>query len=118
MDADRLSYFKDKLLQKRASLSIIVHKTEDQSREKDQNAQDVVDMAVESYTKDFLLGKSAGDRQILQQIQNALDRIDDDTYGVCSNCEDEINPKRLDAVPWAEMCVKCQGLLEKGLLER
>jgi len=117
MDAKRLNYFKGKLLQKRASLSNIVQKAEDQSREKDQSAQDMADMAVESYTKDFLLGKSAGDRQLLQQIQNALDRIDGKNYGVCAHCDDEINPKRLEAVPWAELCVKCQGLLEKGLLE-
>lgn len=117
MDAERLNYFKDKLLQKRNSLSSTVQQTEYLGREKDQNAQDMADMAVESYTKDFLFGKSAGDRQVLQQIQNALSRIEGEIYGICTNCDDEINPKRLEAVPWAELCIECQGRLEKGLLE-
>ena len=117
MDSAKLDYFKDRLLQKRNSLSDVVRKNKDLGREKDENAQDVVDMAVESYTKEFLFGKSAGDRQILQQIHNALDRIGNDTYGICTNCENEINHRRLEAVPWAEFCIECQGLLEKGLLE-
>ena len=117
MDSAKLDYFKDRLLQKRNSLSDVVQKNKDLGREKDENAQDVVDMAVESYTKEFLFGKNAGDRQILQQIHDALDRIGNDTYGICTNCENEINPRRLEAVPWAGFCIECQGLLEKGLLE-
>jgi DnaK suppressor protein len=73
-------------------------------------------MAVESYTREFLFGKSAGDRRLLQNIENALARINGRTYGFCANCDDEISPGRLEAVPWAAMCIKCQGLLEKGRL--
>ncbi|HTY64864.1 MAG TPA: TraR/DksA C4-type zinc finger protein [Acidobacteriota bacterium] len=117
MDAKKLGDFKEKLLQKRLSLTNIVQKTEGYGREKDQNTQDVADMAVESYTKEFLFGKSSGDRQILQMIQEALDRIEDKSYGECANCGKEIQPKRLEAVPWAALCIQCQGLQEKGLLE-
>jgi DnaK suppressor protein len=117
MDAKMLDYFKEKLLQKRLSLANMVQITEGYGREKDQNTQDVADMAVESYTKDFLFGKSSGDRHILQLIQEALDRIEDKSYGECANCGNEIQPKRLEAVPWALLCIQCQGLQEKGLLE-
>jgi DnaK suppressor protein len=117
MDFKKLNYFKEKLLQKRLSLTNMVHKTEGYGREKDQNTQDVADMAVESYTKEFLFGKSAGDRHILQLIQESLDRIEDKSYGECVNCGNEIQPKRLEAVPWALLCIQCQGLQEKGLLE-
>ena len=116
MDDAKLDYFKDMLLQKRNVLSGIVQRNEDYGREKDQNTQDVADMAVESYTRDFLFGKSEGDRQLLRDIGDALVRIDNRTYGVCTNCDEEINPRRLQAVPWAAMCVKCQELLEKGQL--
>ena len=116
MDNTQLDHYKDLLLQKRNALAGIVHRTEDYGREKDQTAQDVTDMAVESYTRDFLFGKSAGDRRILQDIEDALSRIDGRIYGVCTNCDAEINPRRLEAVPWAAMCVKCQELLEKGQL--
>ena len=117
MDNAKLNYFKDILLRKRNTLSGIVQRTEDYGREKDQNTQDITDMAVESYTREFLFGKSAGDRRMLRDIQDALSRIDDRTYGVCENCDGEINSRRLEAVPWAAMCVKCQELLEKGLLD-
>ncbi|MBP1622154.1 MAG: transcriptional regulator, TraR/DksA family [Acidobacteria bacterium] len=117
MDAKKLGNYKEKLLQKRLSLTSMVQKTEGYGREKDQNIQDVADMAVESYTKEFLFGKSSGDRRILQLIQEALDRIDDKSYGECANCGNEIQPKRLEAVPWAVLCIQCQNLQEKGLLE-
>ena len=117
MDGKKLDYFKDKLLQKQLSLTDMVQRTEGYGREKDQNIQDVADMAVESYTKEFNFGKSSGDRHMLKQIREALGRIDDKTYGVCINCENPIQPKRLEAVPWTGFCVQCQDLLEKGLLE-
>jgi DnaK suppressor protein len=118
MDGKKLIYFKDKLLQKQLSLTAMVQRTEGYGREKDQNTQDIADMAVESYTKEFMFGKSAGDRQILQLIQDALDRIQDKSYGTCVNCENPIQPKRLEAVPWTRLCIQCQDLLEKGLLDQ
>jgi DnaK suppressor protein len=117
MEGKKLDYFKEKLLQKQLSLTDMVQRTESYGREKDQNIQDVADMAVESYTKEFNFGKSSGDRHMLQLIREALARIDDKSYGVCTNCENAIQPKRLDAVPWTALCVQCQDLLEKGLLE-
>jgi DnaK suppressor protein len=118
MDGKKLNYFKDKLQQKQFSLTDMVQRTEGYGREKDQNTQDVADMAVESYTKEFMFGKSSGDRHILQLIQEALDRIEDKSYGTCGNCENPIQPKRLEAVPWTRLCIQCQDLLEKGLLEQ
>jgi DnaK suppressor protein len=44
----------------------------------------------------------------LQDTRAALRRIHDGTFGVCENCEEEIPPKRLSAVPWASLCVVCQ----------
>jgi DnaK suppressor protein len=117
MDAKDLDYYKNKLLQKQASLMDMVHRTEGYGREKEQNIQDIGDMAVESYTKEFMFGKSSGDRQILQLVGEALKRIEDKTYGLCVHCENPIQPKRLEAVPWASHCIQCQELKEKGLLD-
>jgi DnaK suppressor protein len=117
MDAKDLEYFKNKLLQKQIALTNMVHRTEGYGREKEQDIQDIADKAVESYTKEFMFGKSAGDRQILQLISEALERIEDETYGLCVHCENPIQPKRLDAVPWASFCIQCQDLKEKGKLE-
>ncbi len=118
MDGKKLDYFKNRLLQKQLSLTDMVQRTEGYGREKDQNIQDVADMAVESYTKEFMFGKSSGDRHILQLISEALARIEDKSYGTCVNCEHPIQPKRLEAVPWTQLCIQCQDLLEKGLLEQ
>jgi DnaK suppressor protein len=117
MDAKKLEYYKEKLVQKQLSLSNMVQRTEGYGREKQPDIQDVADMAVESYTKEFIFGKSSGDRAILQQISEALNRIDDKSYGSCIHCENPIQPKRLDAVPWTRHCIQCQDLLEKGLLD-
>jgi DnaK suppressor protein len=117
MENTKLEYFKDKLVKKQLSLSDMVHRTEGYGREKEPDIQDVADMAVESYTKEFIFGKSSGDRHMLLLIREALDRIDDNSYGSCVNCGNAIQPKRLEALPWAKHCLQCQGLLEKGLLE-
>jgi DnaK suppressor protein len=118
MDTEKLRYFKDRLQQKRNSLTAMVRRTEGYGREKDQNTQDMADMAVESYTKDFIFGKSSADRRILQMIQEALDRIEDKSYGICSYCENTIQQPRLEAIPWTSLCVECQSLYEKGLLDQ
>ncbi len=118
MDHKKLDYFKERLIQKRLSLTDMVQRTEGYGREKEPAIQDVADMAVESYTKEFMFGKSSGDRYVLQLVQDALDRIENKTYGVCLNCENPIQQKRLEAVPWTEHCIECQALREKGLLER
>jgi len=117
MDAEKLEYFKEKLVQKQLSLSNMVQRTEGYGREKQPDIQDVADRAVESYTKEFIFGKSSGDRVILQQIVEALNRIADKSYGNCVHCENPIQPKRLEAVPWTRHCIQCQDLLEKGLLD-
>jgi DnaK suppressor protein len=105
------------LLQKQYSLTDMVQRTEGHNREKDQNIQDIADKAVESYTMEFNFGKSSGDRRVLRLIQAALDRIENSSFGICVSCENPIQPKRLEAVPWTRLCIQCQELLEKGLLE-
>ena len=117
MEAKKLAYYRQKLLEKESSLTNTVQRTEGYGREKEPDTQDVADMAVESYTKEFLFGKSSGDRVILSMVREALERIELKTYGTCVHCENPIQPKRLEAVPWARHCIACQGLLEKGLLE-
>ncbi len=117
METKELKHFKQKLIEKQSALTDMVHKTEGYGREREAASQDVADMAVESYTKEFLFGRSSGDRHMLQLISQALTRIDDESFGTCMNCSDSIVPKRLEAVPWASLCIECQALEEKGLLE-
>jgi len=45
---------------------------------------------------------------LLQQVRAALERIRDGSFGICMDCEHTISPKRLEAVPWALRCIRCQ----------
>jgi DnaK suppressor protein len=117
MDEEMLNHFRTKLREKALSLARTVRQDQAFSREKGSDAMDIADQALESYTKDFAFSKSSGDRRLLVQIREALERIDHDSYGICAHCEEPIELRRLEAVPWARYCLKCQSLSEKGLLE-
>ena len=117
MDKRRIRVFRDKLLGRRESLVGQVQQAELYSRERDAEAtQDPADMAANAYTKELLVSMSDNDRQLLNLIDEALERIDESTYGKCVRCGEALPGKRLDAVPWAHHCVRCQDLHERGLL--
>jgi DnaK suppressor protein len=100
MNEEKPEYFRRKLLEKRESLTEMVQRIEQHGRESDTGTQDIADMAVASYTREFMFSKSSTDHKVLQMIRQALQRIEDRSYGTCVNCEEEIQFKRLDAVPW------------------
>jgi DnaK suppressor protein len=106
------------LEQKKTSLSSDLAKTRNAEEETtEESTQDIADKAVSSYTREFLYSLSDADRNTLLQIDQSLERIEVGTYGQCRNCGSPISEKRLNAVPWAQLCVECQELSEKGLLE-
>lgn len=76
-------------------------------------AQDVVDKAESSYTKEFLLSLSNAEREQLLLIDEALKRIDKKELGICQRCGKDINKKRLDVVPWTSYCIDCQEIEEE-----
>ena len=78
---------------------------------------DPVDLAVRNYSKNVMLAVSENESRQVVLINEALARIADKEYGTCQNCEKEINPKRLAAVPWARYCLECQELVEQGMLD-
>ena len=77
---------------------------------------DLADKAANSYTKEFLFGQTNIDRSMLQLIDDAIQRIKLGSYGTCIECEEELQQKRLEAVPWARHCVVCAEKHEQGLL--
>ena len=118
MDKKKLKYYEQKLLERRAALTGIVERTETYGREADTDlTQDPADKASNAYTKELLFSQSTNDRFILTLIEEALQRIEDAEYGNCVNCGKEVQPKRLEAVPWARHCITCQDLQERGLLD-
>lgn len=117
MDKRKVKVFRDKLLDRREGLVGQVQQAELYSRERDAEAtQDPADMAANAYTKELLVSMSDNDRQLLNLIDEALNRIEDGEYGKCVRCGEVVPEKRLEAVPWARHCVRCQDLHERGLL--
>src|SRR5438477_7685158 len=113
-----LEKYRRLLEQKKSELSDDLAKTRNAEEETtEESTQDIADKAVSSYTREFLYSLSDADRNTLLQIDQSLVRIEVGTYGQCRNCGSSISEKRLNAVPWAQLCVDCQELSEKGLLE-
>ena len=82
----------------------------------DDGIQDLADKAASAYSKELNFSLSDGERNLLMSIEEALGRIDEGTFGTCSNCGNTIGEKRLSAVPWTSFCIDCQELQEKGML--
>ncbi len=74
--------------------------------------QDVGELSVTSFTKDLLFQEGAQKRRQLRNIDVALERIRDGTFGECLRCGNEINLKRLEVVPFAACCRECQENIE------
>lgn len=118
MDKKRLKHYKDLLLVERAKLSDVAGRFADHGREADTEAtQDTVDKASNSYSKELFFRQSTNDRQTLALIDEALERIEDGTFGICPISGREIEPKRLEAVPWAKYTIEVQESIERGELE-
>ena len=83
----------------------------------DDGTEDIVDRANNHYNRELMFSLSDSERQRLLQIEDALRRMDEGSYGRCANCAGPINPRRLEAVPWTRFCIDCQELVERGLIE-
>ena len=117
MDKKRLEYYKKKLLTRRDELVKTIVRTEEEGRQADDDPTvDLADKAANSYTKEFLFGQTNSDRTILNLIDEALKRIRNNEYGLCANCQEELQQKRLEAVPWAKHCISCAEKKEQGNL--
>jgi DnaK suppressor protein len=117
MDKKRLEYYKKRLLARRDELLKAIARTEEEGRQADEDPTvDLADKAANSYTKEFLFGQTTTDRSLLQLVNEALERIKSNEFGLCANCQEEIQQRRLEAVPWAKHCVACQEKLEQGQL--
>ena len=71
---------------------------------------DVADLSTQSHEEWIFLNRNSLDMSLLRQIKQALIRIEDLSYGVCQDCSEPISTKRLQALPWATYCIRCQDL--------
>jgi DnaK suppressor protein len=73
---------------------------------------DPVDQLRENLERDVTVDQLNRQSRLRQAVRYAVDRIKTGDYGRCEECEELIAPQRLNAIPWARFCVKCQSQLE------
>lgn len=107
LDARKREIYRRHLLNHRWILTREYWKERDASRQVEE--EDTEEL------RDLVLSLGEIERERLIQIQEALARIELGEYGICTRCGVHIPESRLDAVPWTELCIVCQGRLEEGI---
>lgn len=110
MTKSELNRFKEQLTAKQAELARVLRNREGIAIEKSPDALDEVQHAAERELAIRNLDRESG---LLRNVRAALRRIDEGAYGICLHCEEEISRKRLEAVPWAAYCIRCQELADR-----
>ena len=110
--------YRKMLIKKKEDIIDKISEVYNQSKEVESGiAQDLVDKAESSYTKEFLLSLSDTERKQLFLIDEALKRIEKSDYNICQMCGKEISKKRLNVVPWTPYCRACQEKEEEESVE-
>ena len=73
----------------------------------------MADMAADTYERELSMNLVSSEQEVLYQIDDALKRMDEGTYGICQQCNRPITMTRLKAVPYASLCIQCQRAKEQ-----
>lgn len=118
-----LNKFKKLLINKRDSLLTQIqhiqketlHKTQkDAAGDLSSYTFHMADVATDSFDRDFILSLATAEREILMDMEDALKKIRDKTYGKCESCDKDISKSRLKAIPYAKLCISCQEKQDKS----
>lgn len=110
MNQTEFEKYKRMLEVKQAELSGGLRNRDEIVIEKTPDALDEVQLAGE---RELAIRNLDREANLLRQVRGALRRIADGSYGVCMRCEEDIKPKRLDAVPWTKYCIRCQEAADR-----
>lgn len=111
--------FKKRLEEMRAQMTHIIRESSEDVKSVEQAkgySQHQADEGTDDFNRTISLEVSSKELSVLRQIERALDKIADGTYGVCDITGEDIPLARLEAIPYATMTVKAQEKFEKGLL--
>jgi DnaK suppressor protein len=114
MNKTELDKYKKILETKQAELARGLRNRDDIVIEKAPDALDEVQLAGE---RELAIRTLDRESSLLRHVRLALGRIADGSYGVCLHCEEDIKPKRLDAVPWTAYCIRCQEAADRHEFE-
>jgi len=119
MPPDELAKYREILLDKRESLLCQVASLDDvvvksaQASESSKSPLSIAENASDAYEQDFAFMSMESEEDLIRKIEEALQRIREGSYGECAECGKEINAERLDALPFASLCVRCQEKEER-----
>jgi DnaK suppressor protein len=111
--------FKQRLIELRGEINRTLGKVSEDVKNKEEPkgySQHQADEGTDDFGQTISIEISGKEQSILRQIERALEKMEEGTYGVCDVTGEEIPFKRLDAVPYATMTVQAQDKYEKGLL--
>lgn len=121
----QLKNFRELLLEKRKSLlgdmngiqsTTIGRNLQESSGDLSNMPTHQADIGSDNYEYEFTLGLLESERMLLREVHEALERIDEGTYGVCLGTGEPIGIPRLKARPWCKYCIEYQKMIEKGLV--
>jgi len=114
MTKNELNKYKTLLETKQAELAGGLRNREGIAIEKTADALDEVQLAGE---RELAIRNLDRESNMLRNARGALRRSADGSYGICMHCEEDISPKRLNAVPWTAYCIKCQEAADRHEFE-
>ena len=121
LSAKQLREFKELLLEKRAQLAGDVQRLTSEALHRGEGGNDhspmpihMADIGSDNWEQDFTLGLIANEENVVREIDEALSRIEDRTYGVCMATGEPIGLARLEAKPWAKYCIEYARMREEG----
>ncbi len=116
MDAKTLEKQRQKLLDKQRELKSLLGFEVQKENMMEEEGKDPIDAAA-TYTNRELVARQMDQyRQLLKDVEDAIERIEDGSYGVCEGSGEPIPPKRLEVIPWARYTADYQEKLEQGLV--
>ena len=108
MNQEQLLYFRKKLETDAETLLSEADKTLSEMTDQNENYPDPTDRASAEADRNFELRLRDRERKLLSKIKAAIQRIDDELYGICDECGDDISNERLEARPVTTLCIECK----------
>ena len=124
MTKQELGYFRKLLLERRRALAGDLNHMEEGAlrRSKDDAAtldiSNFADLGSDNFEQDFTIGLMENSEETLREIDAAIQRVEDGTYGVCEETGNPISKSRLKVIPWARLCIECQRKVEEEARQR
>ena len=112
MDQEKLGYFRNLLLEQRRQATEDLEAERATALQGDDGVEDSGDMSELDLNRSTALDLAGRESKLIEEIDEALQRIDDGTYGQCTRCGKPINEERLKAVPTAKYDAVCQAAIE------